>query len=434
MDISEIIERKKKKQELSKEEIDLVIHGYYREELNNVKMIEFLKLIDVDSFSYDETFFLANAIANTGKKLEISKEVGFVVDKHSAGEFSDASTLVFMSVLATLGVKNVKSLSSVYGSHNTSLERFKLFDGFDAKISKERLVQIINKTGAGVIEEDDFALVDKRLYLLAKKFKVNSIPFTTASIVAKKIATGATAVVYDVKTGEGAMFNSVLYAETLAKYLVECSKRAGLLTSSVISNLDQPLGSAMGLRVEIEEALSVLRCERTFYDSKLLDVSKELVVNALILANPSTTRTTASNMFDEAILSGKALNTFRNFISEYGGVFVDIKNANEKILDNVHVSYLLADRSGIVNDIIISKVANSYQNLAFKNDKLVDSNAGIVLLVGEGDKVSQGDKLARIFYNIENKKFSSSLVMLRNAFEISQTKPKQKKILYKVVL
>lgn len=434
MNISEIIERKKKNQELSKEEIDLVIHGFYREELSNAKMVEFLKLIDVDNFSFDETFYLANAIANTGKKLEISNEVGFVVDKHSAGEFSDASTLIFMSVLATLGIKNVKSLSSVYGSHSTSLERFKLFDGFDAKISKERLVQIINKTGTGVIEEDDFALVDKKLYLLAKKFGVNSIPFTAASIVAKKIATGATAVVYDVKTGEGAMFNSVLYAETLAKYLVECSKRAGFVCSSVISNLDQPLGSAMGLRVEVEEALSVLRCERTFYDSKLLDVSKELVVNALILANPSTTRTQASSLFDEAILSGRALDTFRNFIKEYGGVFADIKNANEKILDNVHVSYLFAGNSGFVSDIIISKVANAYQNLAFKNEKLIDCNAGIVLLVGEGDKVSTGDKVARIFYHIENKKFCSSIVMLKEAFEISQNKPKQKKILYKVVV
>lgn len=434
MNISEIIEEKKKNQELSKEEIDLVVRLYRQEKLSDTKMIEFLRLIDVDNFSFDETFYFAEALANTGRKLDISKDVGFVVDKHSVGEFSDASTLIFMSVLASLGVKNVKSLSGIYGTNNNSLDRFKIFDGFDAKISRERLVQIIKETGAGVIEEDDFALVDQRLYNLARKFKINSIPFTVASIVSKKIATGASAVVYDVKTGEGAMFNSIIYAETLAKYLVECSKRAGLLTSSVISNLDQPLGASVGIRVEVEEALSVLRTEKSLYDSKLLDVSKELVVNALILSDSTISRTTASTMFDEAIRSGRALDHFRKLIKCYGGEFVDIKNTNDKILDGIHISYLSSDKSGYLSDIIISDVLKAYKNLAFDGNNIIDKNAGIVLLVGEGEKVECGDKLARIYYHINNSKFSSSLIILKNAFEVSQSKPRQRKILYKVIV
>lgn len=434
MNISEIIDEKMNNKELSKEEIELVVRLYQQERLSDSKMIEFLKLIDVDNFSFDETFYFANALANTGRKLEISKGVGFVVDKHSVGEFSDASTLIFMSVLASLGVKNVKSLSGVYGTNNNSLDRFKIFDGFNAKISRERLVQIVNETGAGVIEEDDFVPVDKRLYKLSRKFKINSIPFTVASIVAKKIATGASAVVYDVKTGEGAMFNSILYAETLAKYLVECSKRAGFLASSVISNLDQPLGSSVGIRVEVEEALSVLRTEKQLYDSKLLDVSKELVINALILSDQGISRTTASTMFDEAIKSGRALDHFRNFINCYGGEFVDIKNTNDKILDGIHISYLSCDKTGYLGDIVISDVIRAYKNLAFDDGKVKDKNAGIVLLVGEGEKVECGDKLARIYYHIDNKKFSSTLTILKNAFEVSQTKPHQRKILYKVIV
>lgn len=434
MNISEIIEVKKSNKQLSKEEIEFVISLYNREKLSDAKMIEFLKMIDVDTFSYEETYYLAQAIARTGKRFDVNKDVGRVIDTQSVGQYSDASTLIFMSVLASLGYKNIKSISSVYGTFNNSLDRLSLFDGFNAKISRDRLVQIINKTGMAVIEDDEFSLVDKRLYELTRKFHINSIPFTTASIMAKKIATGATSIVFDVKTGEGAMFSSVLYAETLAKYLVETAKLAGFNASSVISNLDEPLGASVGLRVEVEEILSVLRSEKSLYYSKLLNVSKELVVNALLLSDKNITRTDASEMFDEAIISGRALDKFREFIAEYGGEYEDFKHTHNKLLDGVHVSYLTADKVGIVNDIIISQVVKAYKKLAFKDDKIVDKNAGIVLLVGEGVKVSEGDYLARIFYNIDNKNFAQCLSTLKNAFEIDVTKPKVKKILYKVVI
>lgn len=434
MNISEIIDTKKSRKQLTKEEIDVVISLYNREKLSDAKMLEFLKLIDIDTFSYEETFYLADAIARTGKNFNIKKDVGFVIDTQSVGEYSDASTLIFMSVLATLGIKNVKSISSTYGTFNNSLDRLTLFDGFCAKISRDKLVQIVNKTGAGVIEDDEFSLVDKRLYELCKKHHINSIPFTTASILAKKIATGASAVVYDVKTGEGAMFSSVLYAETLAKYLVETSKLAGFISSSVISNLDEPLGSAVGLRVEVEEVVSVMRSEKSLYHSKLLEVAKELVVNAIILSNSAITRVEASKMFDDAISSGKALDKFREFISEYGGEFVDFKHTHSKLLDGVHVSYLTADKSGFVDDIIIPQAVKAYKKLAFKDDRLKDYNAGVVLLVGEGAKVTEGDYLARIFYNIKNPNYPLCLIDLKRAFVIGQAKPKNKKILYKVVI
>jgi len=270
MNITEIVEQKKNNQSLSKEEISFVISSYNSGKINDAKMLDLLRIIDVDNFSYEETYYLADAIAKTGKMLNIKKELGEVVDKHSAGSYSDATTLVFMSVLAAIGVKNVKSLSNVYSEFNNSLDRLNLFTGFSAKISKSKLIEIIENVGAGVIEEDeDFAPVDKRLYKLCKKFRIESIPLTAASILCKKIATGASTLVFDVKTGEGAMFSSEIYAETLAKYLVESSKLAGFKASSVITNLDQPLGSSVGLRVEVEEALSVLRSEKSLYSSKL---------------------------------------------------------------------------------------------------------------------------------------------------------------------
>lgn len=435
MNITEILDQKKNNHSLSKEEISFIISSYNRGKINDAKMLDFLRIIDVDNFSYEETFYLADAIARTGEMLNIKNKVGEVVDKHSAGSYSDATTLIFMSVLAAIGVKNVKSLSSVYGEFNNSLDRLNLFKGFSAKISNDELIKNIENVGAAVFEEnEDFAPVDKRIYRLCKKFRIESIPLTTASILCKKIATGASTLVFDVKTGEGAMFNSEIYAETLAKYLVNCASLAGFKASSVITNLDQPLGSSIGLRVEVEEALSVLRSEKSLYSSKLLEVAKELVINALLLSEKASNRPDASKMFENAISSGMALDKFRELINTYGGEYVDFKHTPDKLLDGVTVSYLCSPINGYINDIVISRVISAFENLHGYKSKNIDNNAGIVLLVGEGDKIEEGAKLARIFYNIKNKNFASTINMLRDSIEIRQAKPQQKKIFYKVIV
>lgn len=435
MNITEIVDEKKNNHNLSKEEISFVISSYSRGKINDAKMLDLLRIIDVDNFSYEETYYLADAIARTGNMLDIKKQLGEVVDKHSAGSYSDATTLIFMSVLAAIGLKNVKSLSSVYGEFNNSLDRLNLFSGFSAKISKAKLAEIIENVGAGVFEETDgFAPVDKRIYNLCKKFRIESIPLTAASILCKKIATGASTLVFDVKTGEGAMFKSEIYAETLAKYLVESAKMAGFKASSVITNLDQPLGSSVGLRVEVEEALSVLRSEKSLYSSKLLEVAKELVINALLLSEKATNRPDASKMFEEAISSGLALDKFRELIKAYGGEYVDFKHTPDKLLDGVTVSYLCSSNTGYISDIVISRVVGAFENLQGINQRSIDKNAGIVLLVGEGDKIDEGGKIARIFYNIKNKNFASTINILRDAIEIRQTKPQQRKIFYKVIV
>ena len=434
MNINEILDDKKAGHALSKEEIDFLIYGYKSGKVSDGKMIDFMEIINESNFSYAETYFLADAIAKSGKLLKTSSEVGMVVEKHSAGLVSDPTSLVFMSVMASLGVKNIKLLSSEYGDYRNSLDRLKIFKGFDADISPEVFYQRTKSVGVGLIEQGgDIAPVDKMLYKLRKRAKIVSIPLIASSIIAKKIATGSKVLVFDVKTGEGALTQSPKYAQTLATYLVEVGKLAGFTCASVITNLDQPLGSCVGERTEMEEVLAVLRSDRALYDAKLLDVSRELVIVALCLMKIASGRNEAYEMFEDAINSGKALDKFKEIVGAYGGEYQDLKHQSNLLLDGVAISYITANDNGYIGDISISKLNEAHDKLDGDGYN-IDRNAGIVLLAREGTKVSYGDKIARVFYSIKNKNFPESTLFIKDAIKITKQKPLVHNVFYKVIV
>lgn len=435
MDIRELIEQKKNGLPLSREEIGLIIYGYSSGKISDSKMIEFMRMLNQYNFSYEETYYLADAMAKTGKCLNLSKNFDFIVDKHSAGAYSDSSTLIFMSVLAELGIKNVKLLSDKFGDYGNTLDRFNVFKKFNSKISANKLVRIINEVGAGVIEDSgQFAPVDTKLYALRKKYNIVNEPIIAASILSKKIAIGANVVVYDVKSGEGALYPSKEFAVTLSKYLVESSKLAGLHTACVITDLNQPVGASIGARTEVEELITVLRSERTLFDASLLEVSKELVIMALLLTGKASGRTQASEMFDMAIKTGNALDKFRALLYAYGGIYEDFKHTPGSLLDGVAVSYLTATDSGYVNDVSIERFINAYKQLYKLKGSKFDGKAGLQLMVREGLKVGEGDKLVRIFYSIENKNLPQTIKALKDAIYITKVKSQNKKVLHKIVM
>ena len=366
--------------------------------------------------------------------LNTSKELGLVVEKHSAGHISDPTSLIFMSVMASFGIKNIKLLSSEYGDYRNSLDRLKVFKGFNADISEREFYDKTRVVGVGLIEQgDSIAPVDKMLYKLRKKANIVSIPLIASSIIAKKIATGSNLLVFDVKTGEGALTQSPKYSQTLATYLVEVGKLAGFTCASVITNLDQPLGSCVGDRVEMEEVLAVLRSDRALYDAKLLDVSRELVIVTLCLMKIANGRNEAYEMFEDAINSGRALDKFKEIIAEYGGEYQDFKHQADLLLDGVAVSYITANDNGYISDIMISKLNEAHDKLDGEGNQ-IDRNAGIVLLAREGTKVNYGDKIARVFYSIKNKNFPVATKSIKEAIKITKQKPILHNIFYKVIV
>ncbi len=435
MNINDILEIKQNNIPLSKEEIDFIISSYQSGKINDAKILDFMRVIKEDNFSVEETFYLADALARTGEMWDLSSKQGLIIDKISIGSFSDATTLVFMSVLAALGVKNIKLLSERYGTFNNSLHRFGLFKGFNAKISQNEFLNKLNELSAGLYQDESkIAPVDEKMYTLAKKYHISSIPLTAASILARKFAMGANVFIFDVKTGEGSSFATEERAQLLGKYLVEGAKLGGVTAVSLITNSDEPLGASIGLRCEVEEVLSGLRSDKSLYGAKLLEVAKELTVLALITAGVAAGRIEASKMFDSTIDDGSALNKFREIIVSYGGEYMDFNSTADQLLIGVAVSYITAKSSGYVSDIVINDVIQSYLKLSNSGKKDFDKNAGIVLLVREGDKIEKDKKIARIFYSIDNKSFCNTLSDIRKSIVIQEGKPSMKKTIYKVVL
>lgn len=431
MNISEIIEKKQNGVSLTKDEISFVISSYNNSKINDAKMCELMNMVNENNFSYEETYYLAESLADTGIRLNIKDKVGFVVDKHSAGSVSDPVSLLFMSILAALDVNNVKVLSKDFGDYGNSLSRFKMFKNFNAKISEEKLCENIKNIGIGLYEESgQIAPLDKKLYKLRKKANILNIPFIAASILAKKLATGASAYIFDVKTGEGAILPDEKFAYTLAEYLVNASKCAGVPAVSVVTNSNQPLGCCVGGRVELEETISALRIDNSLYDATLLDIVRELVIVTLCLIKKCKGRIEASELFDEVIKNGLALIKFKQLIHTYGGEYQDFKHSAQILLDGVTVSYITAKDSGYVYDINLKKLLEAYKTLTKGKDK----NSGIVVLVREGQKVNVGDKLVRVLYSFKNSNFCESVKEIKESILVDKIKPAKSKVFYKVVL
>ncbi len=435
MTANEIIEKKISGEALSESEIEFLIQSYKAGKVSDGKMVKFMKSVNETNFSYDEAFYLANSMAKTGKMLNIGEtENDIVVDKHSAGIISDASTIIFMSVLASLDVKCIKVMSGYFGNFRNSIDRFDAIKNFNARVSSKKFLEILNKTKMAVYEEaDDIAPVDKKLYALRKKYKITSIPLVASSILSKKIASGANVLVFDVKEGEGSISSDPKFSRTLAQYLTNIAKSAGIASASVVTNLDSPLSSNIGNKPEMKEAVLALKNGEALYGSKLLLVAKELVELALILSKKAKGRADASEMFQDAIKSGKAYEKFCEFLSAYGGDISSVLKP-DTLLDGVGATYIVADGSGYVCNINLRALKKSFDTLLLKNKNAKDPNAGINILLNEGAKVNTGDKLARLIFSLDNKNIFSARQTLLTAFEISNTKPEVKNVFDKVVV
>jgi len=263
-------------------------------------------------------------------------------------------------------------------------------------------------------------------------FTVVSLPLLAVSLIAKKIALGASVVVYDVKNGEGGLVKSVDDANKLGKYLVETSKLAGIKSACVVTTLNQPISASLGAMAELKEVIRSLSSGTSYFDSDLMTVSKEIVEIALILSGAAEGRSDASEMFDEVILSGAALSKFKEIVLAFGGNFTSLNNNNASILSGVAVSYVEADRAGYLADIDTPGLYESLKLLAAQKEEDFDKNAGIIMLVREGAKVRIGDKIARIMYSFDNPNYPLALAGIRSALCVRSQKPKREKLLVKV--
>ena len=404
------------------------------EKHKNDEVFKFFEGLNTSSFSIRETYELARRIALSGELLDIQNKVGVTITKASIGDISDTVSLVAMSVLSALGEKIVKVTSKNHGKFTNNLSRLCSIEGFMPATNADELVEKTNACSVGIIEnQEKIVPADKILMMMLSRFEKPNIPLLAASLVAKKIALSPSIAVFDIKIGEGGIVKSREDGFTLGNYLVGACAINNIKSACVVTSLSEPIPSSIGTTLELREVIKVLSSGEGYFSSNLLKVSREIVVIALLLLKRCSGRENASELFDECITSGKALEQFKKIISCYGGDISSI-TSDLSLFSGVQTSYLLSPCDGYLTNIDSYGVYCASQILSTLDGEKIDKNAGIVLIAREGEKLQCGERVLGITYSFDNINFKRCYKYLENSVQIKNQKPSIEKLFIKVIV
>lgn len=404
MRMYDIILKKRNREELSTEEINYFVQNYTKGTVPDYQVSALLMSIFFNRMTSRETSDLTMAMVNSGDTLDLSQIEGVKVDKHSTGGVGDTTTLILAPMVAALGIPVVKMSGRGLGHTGGTIDKLESFRGFSVNLSKQQFINNVNAIKLAVVAQTgDLAPADKKLYALRDvTATVDNISLIASSIMSKKIAAGADCIVLDVKVGEGAFMKTPEAAHELAKEMVQIGGAVGRKTIAVISDMDQPLGLAIGNALEVEEAINTLKGNGP---KDLLELCITLGSNMIVLADKTTELDKAKAMLMNTISSGKALNKLKEFVNAQGGDISCIDDTT-KLPKAKHIIPVIASKAGYVTKIHAEKIGLIAMELgagrATKEDA-IDLAVGVVLNKKRGDKVDAGDILAFIHANDRDK-------------------------------
>ncbi|OIJ15938.1 pyrimidine-nucleoside phosphorylase [Anaerobacillus arseniciselenatis] len=432
MRMVDLIEKKRDGVELSKDEINFIIEGYTKEEIPEYQMSAFAMAVFFQNMSDDERAALTMAMVESGDKIDLTAIEGVKVDKHSTGGVGDTTTLVLAPLVASVGIPVAKMSGRGLGHTGGTIDKLEAVTGFSVEITSEQFVDLVNKNKVAVVgQSGNLTPADKKLYGLRDvTATVNSIPLIASSIMSKKIASGADAIVLDVKTGAGAFMKELRQAEELAKAMVDIGNNLGRNTIAVISDMSQPLGFAIGNALEVKEAINTLKGEGP---SDLMELCLNLGSQMVVLGGGAKTLTEAREQLEEAISSGKALETFKTFLSAQGGD-VSVVDDVSKLPTAKYKIDVQAKQSGYVSEIIADKVGVAAMILGAgraTKESVIDLAVGIELRKKIGDYVNQGEPLLTLHSNQEN--VDECLKRVYESYKISDEEVSAPTLIYKEI-
>nr|WP_304155139.1 pyrimidine-nucleoside phosphorylase [Megamonas hypermegale] len=399
----DIIEKKRDGKELTTQEISFFIEGYTKGDIPDYQASALAMAIYFQDMNDRERADLTRAMVNSGDTIDLSGIDGIKVDKHSTGGVGDTTTLVLAPLVASLGIPVAKMSGRGLGHTGGTIDKLESVKGFHVELTKEQFIDLVNRDKVAVMgQSGNLTPADKKLYALRDVTgTVNSIPLIASSIMSKKIAAGADAIVLDVKTGDGAFMKTEKDAEELAHAMVRIGNHVGRKTIAIISDMSQPLGFAIGNALEVKEAIETLQGKGP---QDLTDLVLTLGSQMVILAKKAETTQEAKAMLREAITNGKAIAKFKEFLQNQGGdAFVVDDTA--KLPQAKYQIELPAKKSGYVSRMVADEIGVASMLLgagrATKEDT-IDLAVGIVLHKKVGDKVSEGESLLTIHSNREN--------------------------------
>lgn len=403
MRMVDLIEKKRDGQVLSQEEITFIIDSYTAGKIPDYQMSAFLMAVYFQDMTDEEITNLTLAMAHSGEVIDLSSIEGIKVDKHSTGGVGDTTTLVLAPLVAALGVPVAKMSGRGLGFTGGTLDKLEAIPGFQIEIADEDFIRIVNESKVAVIgQSGDLAPADKKLYALRDvTATVSSIPLIASSIMSKKIAAGADAIVLDVTTGDGAFMKNIGDAKRLAHTMVRIGKLANRQVMAVVSDMSQPLGEAIGNSLEVVEAIETLQGHGP---ADLLEMCYALGSQMVVLAKGAADLEEAREKLQAALESGAALEKFKEMIRNQGGDAAVVDHP-ERLLTAKYEFDLPALQEGVVTKIVANEVGVAAMLLGAgrktKEDR-IDYAVGLKLHKKVGDPVSEGESLLTIYANSED--------------------------------
>lgn len=434
MRMYDIIQHKRDNKELSCEEIQFFVEKYTAGNIPDYQAAALAMAIFFNGMTPEETAALTLAMAHSGDVMDLSPIKGVKVDKHSTGGVGDKTSLVLGPMVAALGVPVAKMSGRGLGHTGGTIDKLESFPGFQTGIPEQEFFDNVNRIGIAIAgQTGNLAPADKKLYALRDvTATVESIPLIASSIMSKKIAAGADVIVLDVKVGSGAFMKDEESAVKLADTMVRIGDAVGKKTMAVVSDMDEPLGFAIGNALEVKEAIDTLAGNGP---QDLYELCLELGSHMVAGAGRAQNCAEAKEMLAGTIKDGSALKKLAELVEAQGGNPEAVYDTG--LLPKASIEYeYRADTEGYVSRIVCDIVGTSAMVLGGgreNKDSVIDLSVGIVLEAKKGAYVHKGDVLARFYANDENK-LSDAIKRFADAYVIEDTRPAESCLIKKVIM
>lgn len=425
----DLIIKKRNGGELSGDEIYYMTDRFTAGEIPDYQMSAMMMAIYFRGMNERETLDLTLAMAKSGDMLDLGQISGIKVDKHSTGGVGDKTSLALMPMVASLGVKVAKMSGRGLGHTGGTIDKLESFDGFTTEITEEKFKETVNRVGMSIMGQTaDLAPADKKLYALRDvTATVDNLSLIASSIMSKKLALGADAIVLDVKTGSGAFMKEEEDAFALAREMVRIGKGAGINTVAVVSDMDQPLGYAVGNILEVREAIDTLNGKGP---DDFVELCLTLGSQMLLCAKITDSEKKARELLKGCINDGSALEKLAQFVEAQGGNRDLVYNPQNFPKAEIEEE-ILSDTEGYVQKIICDEVGSCSLMLGGgreTKDSVIDLTVGIVLHKKVGDYVRKGESIATMYAN-DSDKLEAAKKRLIAAYSISGEKTAQRKLI-----
>jgi len=421
----DLIKKKRDGLELTKEEIQYFVQGYTNGEIPEYQASAFIMAIFINKMNKRETVDLTHAMMNSGDVIDLSAIKGIKVDKHSTGGVGDTTTLILAPLVASCGIPVAKMSGRGLGHTGGTIDKLESIEGFHTEISMDQFIKNVNEKGISVIgQTKNIAPADKKLYALRDvTATVDNITLIASSIMSKKLAAGSDAIVLDVKVGSGAFIKEIDGALELAGEMVDIGANMERNTIAVITDMEQPLGLAIGNSLEVKEAIDTLHGKGP---ADLTELCVKLGSYMVLLGGGAKSYEEAREKIEANLQNGKAFEYFKVFLDAQGGN-VDVVDNPEKLPQATILHDVIAPQDGFVKDIKSDEVGISAMMLGAGRESLdseIDLAAGIMLTKKVGDPIKKGETIAVFHTNRQNalesaeKRFMDAYTFTTEAFDV----------------